>query len=356
MNAGRIRTLLIVWLLGCIMAGATIARAASSPVIRKRCAFDIGSGETKLSAAEVTSAEPIPGITKLLAKKVPLPFAKTLKNRVIPDWLIEEAIAKLSELKGECDTLGAREYSGVATSGFRMARNAHQALAKISQATGLPLQIVSGEQEAVLGFLAAAIALQSNGKNLVVWDIGGGSLQFSMSADGSSEAHREYVISAGHQGAELFRREIAQRLNRGAAQAVNPLSQAEMLRAIELARHWSRAVNPKIMEQLRRGDIRVVGLGGIHTESLAAQAGLQVNFPYRLYTLDGVRAAAKRAVHMRDQDFRKAYPENKYPESQATNLALVLGYMEGLRIKTVIPLEVNVADGLLVEETYWPQR
>jgi hypothetical protein len=72
-----------------------------------------------------------------------------------------------------------------------------------------------------------------------------------------------------------------------------------------------------------------------------------------VYTLDGVRAAAKRAANMSDQDFRKAYPTNKYPEYQATNLALVLGYMEGLQIKQVIPLEVNLADGLLVDATYW---
>ena len=59
---------------------------------------------------------------------------------------------------------------------------------------------------------------------------------------------------------------------------------------------------------------------------------------------------------MSDQDFRKAYPENKYPESQATNVALVLGYMEGLQIKEVITLKINLADGLLVDATYWPQE
>lgn len=137
---------------------------------------------------------------------------------------------------------------------------------------------------------------------------------------------------------------------------MNPLSREEMIRAIELARQLSRAVNPKIREQLRRGDMRVVGLGGVHTESLAAQAGVQDHPPYKLYPLNGVRAAAKRATDMSDQDFRKAYPENKYPESQATNVALVLGYMEGLQIKEEIPLEINLADGLLVDATYWPQE
>jgi hypothetical protein len=56
---------------------------------------------------------------------------------------------------------------------------------------------------------------------------------------------------------------------------------------------------------------------------------------------------------MTDEDFRKAYPDNKYPASQATNLALVLGYMEGLQIKDVFPLDVTLADGLLVHAPYW---
>ena len=57
-----------------------------------------------------------------------------------------------------------------------------------------------------------------------------------------------------------------------------------------------------------------------------------------------------------DQDFRNAYPQNNYPDSQATNVALVLGYMEGLQIKEVIPLEATLADGLLVDATYWPRE
>jgi hypothetical protein len=35
---------------------------------------------------------------------------------------------------------------------------------------------------------------------------------------------------------------------------------------------------------------------------------------------------------------------------------LVLGYMEGLQIQEVIPLDVNLTDGLLVDAMYWPQK
>ncbi|HEY7221720.1 MAG TPA: hypothetical protein VH985_25335, partial [Candidatus Binatia bacterium] len=248
MNASGTQSLLVLFLCAFVIAGATMAQAASSPVVRKRCAFDIGSGETKVIAAEVVSAESTPGIAKLLSKKVLIPFARNLRDSVIPDLLVKEAITKINELRSECVAIGAREYSGVATSGFRMARNAQQALTKISHETDIPLQVITAEQEAVLAFLAAASALQANRSNLVVWDVGGGSLQFSMSADGSSAALQEYVISSGHQGAALFRNEVAKQFNREVAQALNPLGQEKMTWAIELAKQLSRAVNPKIIE------------------------------------------------------------------------------------------------------------
>jgi exopolyphosphatase/guanosine-5'-triphosphate,3'-diphosphate pyrophosphatase len=354
MNASTSRSsVFLLFLCGFVIAGATTSHAAAEALIRKRCAFDIGSGETKVSAAEVSSTESSVVIARLMDKRIVLPFVKRSKNGVIPDFFIEEATAKINELKRECQGVGAREYSGVATAGFRMARNGQEALAKISQQTTIPLQLIAAEQEAVLAFLAARSALGSNSKNLVVWDIGGGSLQFSMGADGP---HRDFVISTGHEGVEMFRRKIARRFNRDPTLTVNPLTQEEMGRAIELARELSDAVNPQIRERLRRRSMRVVGLGSVHAESLAAQAGLQSNRAYNMYTLEGVRVAAKRAANMSDQDFRKAYPENKYPDSQATNVALVLGYMEGLQIKEVIPLELTLADGLLVDETYWSKE
>ena len=330
--------------------------AAASPSLHKRCAFDIGSGETKLTMAEVTLTDSVPQIKKLLTQKTPIPFAASLQDSVIPDAIIEEGIRKLNELRTACEILGGNEFSGVATSGFRMARNASTALARLSRETGIALRVISGDEEALLAFLAAAAALQSDGKNLIVWDIGGGSLQFSMQASISRTDPIRYVVSSGHQGAELFRRSVAKQIRRSPDQRVNPLSQEEMTRAIQWARDSSRDVNREIVQQLRNSEILVVGVGGIHTESLVNQTGLHASPNGKSYHLEGVRAAAKRAVGRTDEDFRKLYPENKYPASQATNLALVLGYMEGLQIKEVMPIDVNLADGLLIDSTYWSRE
>jgi exopolyphosphatase/guanosine-5'-triphosphate,3'-diphosphate pyrophosphatase len=282
--------------------------AAAGPSIHKRCAFDIGSGETKLTMAEVTLTDTVPQIKKLLTRKTLIPFAASLQNSVIPDAIIEAGVRQLNELRTACEILGGNEFSGVATSGFRMARNASTALARLSQETGIALRVISGDEEAVLAFLAAAAALQSDGRNLIVWDIGGGSSQFSMQASGPREDPIRYVVSSGHQGAELFRKSVAEQIRRSPEQEVNPLSQEEMTRAIQWARNSSREVHREIVQQLHDSEIRLVGVGGIHTESLVNQAGLRASPDGKSYHLEGVRAAAARAVGMTDEDFRKRYP------------------------------------------------
>ena len=182
-----------VLLAALVGVAATNAHPAQAPSNQKRCAFDIGSGETKLSAAEVVAGGTHPTVNRLLSKKVFLPIVRSLKDGLIPDVLIAEAVAKLIELRRECDAVGARNYFGVATAGFRMARNAHEALARMIQETKIPLSVITGDQEATLAFLAAADALKSDGGNLVVWDIGGRSSQFSMRADASSETPYQLI-------------------------------------------------------------------------------------------------------------------------------------------------------------------
>src|ERR671912_1125315 len=76
-------SLLLLFLCGFVIAGAATSHAAAAALIRKRCAFDIGSGETKISAAEVSSAEPSLGIARLMAKIIPLPFVRRFQNGLI---------------------------------------------------------------------------------------------------------------------------------------------------------------------------------------------------------------------------------------------------------------------------------
>lgn len=86
-----------------------------------------------------------------------------------------DAVAELAELarKG-----GAQEIFVFATSAVRDAANGGEFTAMAEQASGMQVEIVTGEQEAVLSFLGAA-----EGARCGVMDIGGGSTEFTIGED-----------------------------------------------------------------------------------------------------------------------------------------------------------------------------
>lgn len=87
-----------------------------------------------------------------------------------------EAVAELAELaRGS----GAREIFVFATSAVRDARNGSAFTAQAEAASGARVEIISGEEEAVLSYIGA-----SEGGSCGVIDIGGGSTEFTL-GDGS---------------------------------------------------------------------------------------------------------------------------------------------------------------------------
>jgi exopolyphosphatase/guanosine-5'-triphosphate,3'-diphosphate pyrophosphatase len=71
--------------------------------------------------------------------------------------------------------IGAGEVRAVATSAIRDARNGGELLARVRAATGLPARVVSSEEEAYYGYLAAVNSTSL--RDGAVLDLGGGSLQ-----------------------------------------------------------------------------------------------------------------------------------------------------------------------------------
>lgn len=79
--------------------------------------------------------------------------------------------------------LGCEELMAFATSAVREARNAPKVLGKVSEQTGVGLRVLSGADEARLTFLAVRRWFGWSAGNLLVLDIGGGSLEIAMGLD-----------------------------------------------------------------------------------------------------------------------------------------------------------------------------
>jgi exopolyphosphatase / guanosine-5'-triphosphate,3'-diphosphate pyrophosphatase len=72
-----------------------------------------------------------------------------------------------------------REIAAVGTAGLRLADNRDEVLAAIERASGVPVEIVSGEEESRLAYVAALAGLGGSDGSVVVFDTGGGSSQFT---------------------------------------------------------------------------------------------------------------------------------------------------------------------------------
>jgi exopolyphosphatase/guanosine-5'-triphosphate,3'-diphosphate pyrophosphatase len=86
--------------------------------------------------------------------------------------------------------------AAVGTAGLRMASNRDAALAAIESRAGITVEVISGEDEARLAFVAARSGLGRMPGSLVVFDTGGGSSQFTFGHDASVDERFSVDVGA----------------------------------------------------------------------------------------------------------------------------------------------------------------
>lgn len=97
-------------------------------------------------------------------------------DTILPD-AIERAVATLITYRKIIDRFDAERIYAFGTSALRNAKNAQAVIDEIDQHTGIPVKIISGEQEAQLIYQGVNLALQLDDKPALIADIGGGSIE-----------------------------------------------------------------------------------------------------------------------------------------------------------------------------------
>jgi exopolyphosphatase/guanosine-5'-triphosphate,3'-diphosphate pyrophosphatase len=92
---------------------------------------------------------------------------------------------------------GARDLLAFATSAVRDARNAAEVLARVRDETGVDLQVLSGADEARMTFLAVRRWFGWSAGQLLVLDIGGGSLEIAAGVDEEPDIALSLPLGAG---------------------------------------------------------------------------------------------------------------------------------------------------------------
>jgi exopolyphosphatase/guanosine-5'-triphosphate,3'-diphosphate pyrophosphatase len=91
---------------------------------------------------------------------------------------------------------GAAEVAAVATAGMRQATNSAELVDAVRRRCGVGIEVISGEVEARLAYLAATSELDVGKGSLVVFDTGGGSTEFTFGQAGKVEERFSVDVGA----------------------------------------------------------------------------------------------------------------------------------------------------------------
>ena len=92
---------------------------------------------------------------------------------------LERTVAAIADMVEEATRHQVRATAAVGTAGLRIARNREEVIAAIRTRTGITVEVISGEEESRLAYLAVRAGLGATEGSLVVFDTGGGSSQFT---------------------------------------------------------------------------------------------------------------------------------------------------------------------------------
>jgi exopolyphosphatase/guanosine-5'-triphosphate,3'-diphosphate pyrophosphatase len=145
--------------------------------------LDIGSNTGHLLVVDATGgAAPMPAFSH----KEPLRLAEHLDSS---GAVSETGVRALTDFVASsvdvAEDKGCAEILGFATSAVRDATNSEAVLATVRERTGVDIEVLPGEDEARLTFLAVRRWFGWSSGRLAVFDIGGGSLEIAV---GSEEA------------------------------------------------------------------------------------------------------------------------------------------------------------------------
>jgi exopolyphosphatase/guanosine-5'-triphosphate,3'-diphosphate pyrophosphatase len=104
------------------------------------------------------------------------------KTGVISTGAMQRGYETLKEYLGYCRTWGVHDIFAVGTSVLRDARNSGEFCGRVQEGLGLDIDVISGEEEASLSYLAVVRNARGIAKPVLVVDVGGGSTEFILGA------------------------------------------------------------------------------------------------------------------------------------------------------------------------------
>lgn len=164
--------------------------------------LDMGSNTIHL---QVVDAHPGARPTPASSQKFELRLTEYLdRNNHITDEGFDLLNHAISEVLKHAEEFQSEEILAFATSAIREADNGEKIIAELRRIHSIDLQILSGDEEAQITFLAARRWLGWSAGRLLILDIGGGSLEMAIGNDESASTTLSLPIGAGRMTREVL--------------------------------------------------------------------------------------------------------------------------------------------------------
>jgi exopolyphosphatase/guanosine-5'-triphosphate,3'-diphosphate pyrophosphatase len=143
---------------------------------RRHAVIDVGTNSVKFHISE---RDPGGGWRAIVDRAELTRLGEGLgeQGEIVAEPLERTAAAIAAMVEERRQQVGA--IAAVGTAGLRIARNREEVIAAIRARTGLTVEVISGEEEGRLAYLAVRAGLEVSEGSLVVFDTGGGSSQFT---------------------------------------------------------------------------------------------------------------------------------------------------------------------------------
>ena len=156
----------------------------------KQAVIDIGSNSMRLTLYEVEGG----AFRTLFREKIMAGLAGYVEQDRLSGAGIARACGALGEFRQTLESLGITRTAVFATASLRNIRNTAEAVAALQQAAGTFVEVISGQEEATLGYMGAMQELHWTSGALA--DIGGASTEVAIFSHGKLETAVSYPIGA----------------------------------------------------------------------------------------------------------------------------------------------------------------
>ena len=263
------------------------------------------------------------------------------KNGVLSEEAMKRGFQTLAQYLEQCQTMGVQKIFAVGTSALREAKNSDHFLKMIQEKLDLSIEIISGEEEAQLSFLAVARDLKELKKSTLVIDVGGGSTEFIL---GKGDQITQWVSLP--LGSVRFTEQFL---------FSEPAQKGEW----EIMEGEIRKLLPKIPHP--QGPLSLVAVGGTATTLASVEQGLAEFIPEKIHHFVLKKEALRNQLHLyrsKTIDERRKIPG--LPPARADVIlaggAILYVAMEELNCPSVLVSCHGLRYGLLYKRLFLVQR